>query len=93
LEAAKNTAIESMLSFDVACTDAIGYFIQTFVPYVDAVKRVKNDLAINDTVRDTPLNSVINIQMDIPEALEEFIATTRFPHMFTGLPFVGRDMK
>ena len=93
LEAAKNTAIESMLSFDVASVDDIGYFIQTFVPYVDAVKRVKNDLAINDTVRDTPLNSVINIQMDIPEALEEFIATTRFPHMFTGLPFTGRNMK
>ena len=93
LEAAKNTAIESMLSFDVASADDIGYFIQTFVPYVDAVKRVKNDLAINDTVRDTPLNSVINIQMDIPEALEEFIATTRFPHMFTGLPFTGRNMK
>ena len=93
LEAAKNTAIESMLSFDVASVDDIGYFIQTFVPYVDAVKRVKNDLAINDTVRDTPLNSVINIQMDIPEALEEFIAATRFPHMFTGLPFTGRNMK
>ena len=93
LEAAKNTAIESMLSFDVASADDIGYFIQTFVPYVDAVKRVKNDLAKNDTLRDTPLNSVINIQMDIPEALEEFIAITRFPHMFTGLPFTGRNMK
>lgn len=93
LEAAKNTAIESMLSFDVVCTDAIGYFIQTFVPYVDAVKKVKTDFVINDSVRDNPLNSVINIQMDIPEPLENYLIGTRFPHMFTGLPFVGRDMK
>ena len=103
LEAAKNTAIESMLPFDVACTDDIGYLIQRFVPYVDARSstlieeydrlKSKSDFVTNDSVRDNPLNSVINIQMDIPEPLENYLIGTRFPHMFTGLPFVGRDMK